>query len=404
MNLRNQKGAITLFVLVSCLFFLASVACVNMYMQSKQTAVDREYRQIKANYEKDINNMDSIYAELSNKNNLSVYFGIPKIDKTSKQITIDIYTNLENLDVKTLKYGWFYNLDQVENLSTNDTITNWTYVEHQSGENAFIATCNYTEDAGYYYLCVMIDNQEFWIEKSITTDYIRDGMILHLDAINNVGMGDNNHSLTTNIWKNLCGNNNDVILRTTGTNGPVWDDDSLAFDGVDDYATGKIASNGDITVEFVGKLNKESKEEVLYMINPWEKNAANPTMQLWYNGTRLMGRMLVPQSQELSYREIGQKQLGYFNNNGKSNFTIVKNNSSIKIFENGKLEKEYIEQEFIDRFNITEMNFSIGKWHDYNLYYSNENVNAFRIYNRALTEEEIKQNYQMDKTRFNIVD
>ena len=170
MNLRNQKGAITLFVLVSCLFFLASVACVNMYMQSKQTAVDREYRQIKANYEKDINNMDSIYAELSNKNNLSVNFGIPKIDKTSKQITIDIYTNLENLDVKTLKYGWFYNLDQVENLSTNDTITNWTYVEHQSGENAFIATCNYTEEAGYYYLCVMIDNKIFWKQEPIVIE------------------------------------------------------------------------------------------------------------------------------------------------------------------------------------------------------------------------------------------
>ena len=173
MNLRNQKGSITLFVLVSFLFFLASVACVNMYMQSKQTAVDREYRQIKANYEKDINNMDSIYAELSNKNNLSVNFGIPKIDKTSKQITIDIYTNLENLDVKTLKYGWFYNPYQVENLLTNETlgdITNWTYVEHQNGENAFIATCNYTEEAGYYYLCVMIDNKIFWKQEPIVIE------------------------------------------------------------------------------------------------------------------------------------------------------------------------------------------------------------------------------------------
>ena len=41
-NLKNEKGSITLFVLVSCLFFIASVTCVGMYMQSKQTAVDRE--------------------------------------------------------------------------------------------------------------------------------------------------------------------------------------------------------------------------------------------------------------------------------------------------------------------------------------------------------------------------
>ena len=50
-NLRNQKGSITLFVLISCLFFVASVACVQMYMQSKKIAVDREYRAIKSNYE-----------------------------------------------------------------------------------------------------------------------------------------------------------------------------------------------------------------------------------------------------------------------------------------------------------------------------------------------------------------
>ena len=41
-NLRNEKGSITLFVLISCLFFVASVACVQMYMQSKKIAVDRE--------------------------------------------------------------------------------------------------------------------------------------------------------------------------------------------------------------------------------------------------------------------------------------------------------------------------------------------------------------------------
>ena len=48
------------------------------------------------------------------------------------------------------------------------------------------------------------------------------------------------------------------------------------------------------------------------------------------------------------------------------------------------------------------MDFTIGKWHDQNLYYSKQNVNAFRIYNRALTEEEVKQNYQTDKVRFGI--
>ena len=50
------------------------------------------------------------------------------------------------------------------------------------------------------------------------------------------------------------------------------------------------------------------------------------------------------------------------------------------------------------------MNFTIGKWHTTNSYYSNENVNAFRIYNRPLTEDEVKENYYTDKIRFKIED
>ncbi len=405
MDFKSKRGSITLFVLVSCLFFIASVACVNMYIQSKQSAIDREYRQIKATYEKDINNMDSIYAELSSINNLSVDFGIPEINQTSKKISVKIYINLEYLNIKTLKYGWYYDTNYINNPSIS-RITNWTYVENQNGENEFVATYNYIENDGFYYLCVMVDNQEFWLENPVSTSYINDGMILHLDAINNVGMGDNNHSTTTNIWKDLSGNSGDVTLRTTGTSGPVWESDSLSFDGVDDYSTGAATSNGDITVEFIGRQNYTSNSGVLYMINSWNSNVTDPTMQLWHSGSGhlINGRMLVPQNQEQTYKEIGATQLGSFNANSKSCFTITKNNNTIRVFWNGKLEKEYNDQGFIDRFNITNMNFTIGKWHTSNSYYSNENVYAFRIYNRALTDGEVKQNYYKDIIRFKIED
>ena len=402
MDFKGQKGSVTLFVLVSCLFFIASVACVNMYIQSKQSAIDREYRQIKATYEKDINNMDSIYAELSSQNNLSVDFGMPEINQTSKKISVKIYINLEYLNIKTLKYGWYYDTNYINNPSIS-SITNWTYVENQNGENEFVATYNYIENDGFYYLSVMVDNQEFWLENPVSTSYINDGMILHLDAINNVGMGDNNHSTTTNIWKDLSGNNSDVTLRTTGTSGPVWESDNLLFDGVDDYATGEATSNGDITVEFVGRQNNTSNSGVLYMINPWDSKVTAPTMQLWYCGY-ICGRMLVPQKQELYYMEIGVGQLGRLNADSKAAFTVTKSNNAIIVYWNGQLKKEYKDQGFIDRFNITNMNFTIGKWHNSNSYYSNEIVNAFRIYNRALTENEVKQNYYTDKIRFKIED
>ena len=64
LNLKNNRGSITVFVLVSCLLFIGCVVCVRMYIQSKEIATDREYRQIKVNYETDTNSLDNIYNEL----------------------------------------------------------------------------------------------------------------------------------------------------------------------------------------------------------------------------------------------------------------------------------------------------------------------------------------------------
>ena len=173
MNLKSQKGSITLFVLVSCLFFLASVVSVNMYMQSKQSAVDKEYRQVKANYEKDINNMETIYKDLSSKNNLTVTYYTNSIikDEINKKISINVYTNLDYLNIETLKYGWVFNTDEIENLLDYDRLEDikWVYVEHQNGENEFTATNSY-EESGYYYLCTMIDNKIFWMQEPIVIE------------------------------------------------------------------------------------------------------------------------------------------------------------------------------------------------------------------------------------------
>ena len=88
-NLRNEKGSITLFVLISCLFFVASVACVQMYMQSKKTAVYREYRQIKSNYEGntlDENNLKEDYIQVEKLNNTNINITNYFVKKKSRNI------------------------------------------------------------------------------------------------------------------------------------------------------------------------------------------------------------------------------------------------------------------------------------------------------------------------------
>jgi len=160
-NIKNQRGSITLFVLVSCMFFIASVVCIQMNMDSKQIAVEREYKQIKSNYEKDLANAKEIYTKLSQANNIDVQFRDIVLSKENKTIFLNIIFNTQELDVKELKYGWIYSNNIVTN-PTSNIITNWTYVESSNGFNQIKAKLNYTEDEGYYYLCCMVNNKEYW--------------------------------------------------------------------------------------------------------------------------------------------------------------------------------------------------------------------------------------------------
>ena len=50
-NFRSNKGSITLFVLLSCLFFLVLVTSTSIYIKNKSIAQDSQYYQIKEKYE-----------------------------------------------------------------------------------------------------------------------------------------------------------------------------------------------------------------------------------------------------------------------------------------------------------------------------------------------------------------
>lgn len=157
-DLKSQKGAITLIVLVSCMFFIASVVCIQMYTQSKQVAVDREYKQIKLNYEKDIDDIDTIYNELLEIENFAVTFGTPTINNNTISSTISF--NIQDTNIKTLKYGWFYSENIINAQNIEDYLPDsWNFVEIVSGQNTINITKTYTEVSGYYYLCFMANNK-----------------------------------------------------------------------------------------------------------------------------------------------------------------------------------------------------------------------------------------------------
>lgn len=73
--------------------------------------------------------------------------------------------------------------------------------------------------------------------------YVQDGLIMYYDGINNTGNG---HSNTTTKWKDLSGNNNDGTI-----NGSVWEENSLNFDGIDDWVNCGEMNYSNVTIEAV---------------------------------------------------------------------------------------------------------------------------------------------------------
>lgn len=67
-KLKNEKGSITLFILLSILFFLIVIFSVFMVSSNKKQAQTSEVDKIKQEYEKSINNIDQIYNETLTEN------------------------------------------------------------------------------------------------------------------------------------------------------------------------------------------------------------------------------------------------------------------------------------------------------------------------------------------------
>ena len=160
-NLRNEKGSITLFVLISCLFLVASVACVQMYMQSKKTAVYREYRQIKSNYEGntlDENNLKEDYIQVEKLNNTNI--NITNYTISDNILSVEFNISNTDLDIKTIKYGW-------GNSESVNTVERWTFIEDGSVGTTMTALNNKAETTGDYHLFIVVNNKVIYSKITI---------------------------------------------------------------------------------------------------------------------------------------------------------------------------------------------------------------------------------------------
>ena len=186
MKLKDEKGAITLFVLVSMLLFIATITSVYTFVQGKNRVINSNLKQIKSQYEVDDNSLSALYEA-------TVYEWMPKITLensgnttiTGKIELIDDAKKIYNINIKSIKYGWYisdtaldYNdlgVDKIgeSNLEwyTPEIDYNNLRVDKIGESNLEVDTPEREENlyikkningTGYYYLCLMVNNMEFW--------------------------------------------------------------------------------------------------------------------------------------------------------------------------------------------------------------------------------------------------
>ena len=222
-------------------------------------------------------------------------------------------------------------------------------------------------------------------------DIVTDGLVLHLDAADR-----NSYPGTGSTWYDLSGNGNNGTL----TNGPTFSSanaGALVFDGVDDsiqtssftpMLTNKTLSGwvqlGSITQQGGGLINLQTNNGTTF-----DAIVYNETNQGWGFGSNGFVRTGWSGVKETSTTEWVYMAATYENLN-------------YKMYRNGNLIFT------LTSFNVLNYNFSskslIGYRHTGATANGllNAKISQASIYNRALDESEILQNYNATKGRYGL--
>lgn len=215
---------------------------------------------------------------------------------------------------------------------------------------------------------------------------VRDGLVLHLDAAN---IRSYPGSGTT--WFDLTDNKHNVTLY----NAPGYSSGEFTFDGTSDYAsttlTGKNFDSSGFTVEqYVMLLNEPGAWRTTFNI----KNASNAKhIDIRnVNGAGNISMNYYPESPDTGTASYNIPE------NTWHHLVGTWNGVSLKLYVDG------VERGSASLASIslgTSPILTIGRAYD-GTRYVNDKFASIRVYNRALTSDEILQNYTAQKSRFGL--
>lgn len=320
-----------------------------------------------------------------------------KIEEQKQKLQLAIYNlNIEKQNTKI-------DLQELINIKENDikvlTTENKVKIFQDNLKKYAIVTVNkYSfkvyEDMEIVYFDEFIEEDEL---SELREKYVQDGLIVWYDGVCNNGQ---THDNNAKIWKNLVNQNenNGNLMNFDYNDQSGWTENSLILDGKNDWVKISYLYSENMTIEIVAKPLKETLKSYIYLAN-YQSGGIG-----------------------IEKTENTKSNAGAIYSNSKYNYISSKENNEIcKIYSmstgnNGN--RKYFSQNgninYTDEVGIVGVPddntvFAIGVNPDGNSYevgsseeFAKIEVYSVRIYNRCLSEEEVKKNYESDCERFKL--
>ena len=230
---------------------------------------------------------------------------------------------------------------------------------------------------------------------------VTDGLVLSLDAADRTSYSGG----TT--WYDLSENNNNGTL----TNGPTFNSEnggSIVFDGADDYVI--TTANSTPSLNITSSITLETWLKSTALANISHADGIN-SKGLSSDGNSAVYETLLRQSGGINYpffrMRIGSSTPTYFPTNIPLNlnqiyhFVSVYDGNTMRIFINGVESGTGLPQSGTIEANTQQLTIGIRYNRNSDSLF-NGNIFVNRIYNKALSSQEVLQNYNATKSRFGL--
>ena len=213
---------------------------------------------------------------------------------------------------------------------------------------------------------------------------VTDGLVFAVDAANY-----ESYPGSGTTWTDLAGSNNGTL-----TNGPTFDSGnggSIVFDGVNDYVqTGTITTFSSVTLDF------------WVYLGPTQTGNSIISKRAGYLNQQDFNLFLFTTSNQLNL-DIGDTRVSGTNLSGNALYNITatydSSNGAVKVYVNNSIDINSTISTGLITSNTSDT--YIGRLGG-STYYWDGKIFTGKIYNKALTSQEITQNYNSLKSRFDL--